>query len=201
MNSVFQKDMYRYLWHKNPLRIPGLFLRDLKYCVQRIRRGYSDRDALEISQEFLAMMPEMLTYYKKNRMGSPGTLGQNYTNADGILVNDTCHAEWDEILDRMVFLLREANEDTCQKKNPYEDEFMRISDEFSEKYGFLGEKLSTPDENKGRGRTVHFPSEIPEYKEISDKYFEEEKALQEYRQKSLDEALALFSKWFYDLSD
>lgn len=201
MKPVFQKELYRYYFYRHPLGLPKLFLRDVKYCFQRIRRGYSDWDAMNISYDFLANMPEMLEYYKKNRMGSPGTLGQNYTNEKGILVNDTCHAEWDEILDRMIFLFREADEETCQKKNPYEEEYMKIFDEFTDKYGFLGEKLASPDEDTSKGRIVHFPSEVPEYEEITKKYFEEEKSLSKYRENCLEEALALFSKWFYDLSD
>jgi len=31
-------------------------------------------------------------------------------------VNDTCHAEWDIILERMIFLWRETDEETCSKK-------------------------------------------------------------------------------------
>ena len=54
-------------------------------------------------------------------MGSPAYLGQNYTNEEGILVNDTCHEEWDKILDQMIFLWREIDENTCSQKNPYDE--------------------------------------------------------------------------------
>ena len=54
------------------------------------------------------LFPEMLQDLRDNRMGSPSYLGEDYMNEDGILVNDTCHAEWDRILDRMIFLWREA---------------------------------------------------------------------------------------------
>ena len=33
---------------------------------------------------------------------------KNYTNEEGILVNDTCHEEWDKILDEMIFLWHES---------------------------------------------------------------------------------------------
>ena len=38
------------------------------------------------------------------------------------MVNDTCHEEWDKILERMIFLWRETDEESCSKKNPYEEE-------------------------------------------------------------------------------
>lgn len=125
------------------------------------------------------LLPDMLEYFKKNRWGSPDNLGENYVNEDGILVNDTCHEEWDKILDRMIFLWRETNEDTCSRKNPYDEAHMKALEEFSDKYGMLGEKLQTQEElernRKCGGGTVHFMDELPEYKEISEKYLDEEK--------------------------
>lgn len=43
--------------------------------------------------------------------------------------------------------------------------------------------------------------ELPEYKEISDKYREEEKRLEEYRRKCKDEAIDMLKQYFYDLWD
>lgn len=37
----------------------------------------------------------MLQDMRDNRHGSPGYLGENYANADGIVVNDSCHDESD----------------------------------------------------------------------------------------------------------
>ena len=68
------------------------------------------------------MIPDMLQNLKDTRHGSPGYLGENYINEDGILVNDTCHEEWDKVLERMIFLWRETDEESCSKKNPYEEE-------------------------------------------------------------------------------
>ena len=84
----------------------------------------------------------MLQTLKDTRMGSPGFLGENYTDEDGMLVNDTCHEEWDSILDKMIFLWREAREETCSKKNIYDEEHSKAMDE------------------------------LPEYKDISDKYLD-----------------------------
>lgn len=51
------------------------------------------------------------------------------------------------------------------------------------------------------GRVLHFSSDLPEYKEIEDKYYAEEKILSQYREECKNQALELFSKWFYYLWD
>ena len=148
----------------------------------------------------------MLEHLKNHRFGSPGYLGENYTNEDGILMNDTCHEVWDKILDRMIFLWRETDEETCSKQNPYEEEYRKALDEFRDKYGVLGKKLQTPEEleanrKRGGGGTVHFMSELPEYKEISEKYMDEEKKLEQYRIDCKDEVMDLMREHFFALWD
>ena len=51
------------------------------------------------------------------------------------------------------------------------------------------------------GRVLHIPSEVPEYKNIEEKYYEEEELLRQYMEDCKNEALELFSKWFYSLWD
>jgi len=182
------------------------FGRCLKWSRQRVVRGYADCDVWNMFSYLQELMPDMLRHLKDNRHGSPGYLGENYTNEDGILVNDTCHAEWDKILDRMIFLWRETDEETCSKKNPYEDEYMKAFSEFDEKYGFLGEKLQTKaelEENKkrGGGGTIHFMDEIPEYKEIYEKHREEDEKLEKYREECKDEAIDMLKEYFFSLWD
>ena len=148
----------------------------------------------------------MLQDLRDNRSGSPGYLGDNYTNEEGILVNDTCHAEWDKILDKMIFRWRESREETCSRKNPFEEEYDKAFDEFYEKYGVLGEKLQTEaelEENRKRagGGTIHFMDELPEYKDIFEKYRAEERKLEEYREKCKNEALDMLKEYFYSLWD
>lgn len=203
---IFDRMSYHYAWKDGgPIGVCKRFFRDLKNCRQRISRGYCDEDLFSIQDWFLSVVPAMLQQYKDTRHGSPGVLGENYTNKDGIAVNDTCHAEWDAILEKMIFLFREANEETCQRKNPYEDEHMRIFAEFTAKYGILGEKLETEEEKafaaKTGGHTAHFASELPEYAEAEEKYMAAERELEEYREQCKDEAFELFSKWFYHLWD
>jgi len=151
------------------------------------------------------LIPDMLQDLRDNRSGSPGDLGDNYTNEEGILVNDTCHAEWDKILDKMIFLWRESREETCSRKNPFEEEYDKAFAKFHKEYGFWGEELQSEaelEENKKRGvRTVHYMDELPEYKEIYDLYYAEERKMEEYREQCRDEALDMLKEYFMSLWD
>ena len=182
------------------------FIKCMRWSWQRIIRGYADCDKWNMYQYLQNLIPDMLQDLRDNRYGSPGFLGENYENEDGILVNDTCHEEWNKILDRMIFLWRESNENTCTKKNPYEEEHSKAYEEFTEKYGFFGEKLQTAEEleancKRGGGGTVHFMDELPEYKEISDMYMAESKKLDEYRSASKDGAMDMLKEYFFCLWD
>lgn len=106
-------------------------IKHIKRCLcwskQRIVRGYSDFDTRNMHGYLQKLFPDMLQNLKDNCHGSPGFLGENYINDKGILVNETCHAEWDQILDRMVFLWKETDEDTHnleQYRNERKDEAM-----------------------------------------------------------------------------
>ena len=111
----------------------GLVLRNIKYSFQRITRGYCDKDLWNIDYWFMNLMPDMLQQFKDTKHGSPSCLGTEYVDEHGISCNDECHSEWDRILDNMIFLFREMNEETCQKKNPYQKEHDNILQEFEEK--------------------------------------------------------------------
>ena len=190
------------IWNSYGFAMSGLgkksgLLAKVKHCwkciqwsKQRITRGYADCDVWEMFSFLQTMIPDMLQKLKDTRHGSPGYLGENYTNE-----------EWDKILERMIFLWREMDEDTCSEKNPYEDEHSKAFDEFHNKYGLFGSKLQTEkelEENKkrGGGGTVHFMNELPEYRKISEKYDEEQKRLEEYRRSCKDEAFDMLKKYF-----
>lgn len=178
----------------------------IRWSKQRITRGYSDYDVWEMFSFLQTIIPDMLQTLKDTRMGSPAYLGENYTNDEGVLANDTCHEEWDKILDRMIFLWREIDEDTCSQKNPYDEEHSRAINDFNEKYGLFGEKLQTEKEleenrKRGGGGTVHFMDELPEYKDIANKYREESKRLEEYRSACKDEAFDMLKQYFFSLWD
>ena len=206
------------IWNKEDFRMCGLgkkcklvaiikhTWKCLKWSRQRILRGYADCDKWEMFDYLQHLIPDMLQDFRDNRTGSPGYLGENYTNEEGILVNDTCHEEWDKILDQMIYLWKESTEDTCTRKNPYAEEYYKAHREFDKKYGVFGEKLQTEKEleenrKRGGGGKIHFMFEVPEYKDISEKYMEEEHRIDEYRSRCKDDALDLLKEYFFSLWD
>ena len=206
------------IWNKERFDMCGLGeknrfiakIKHIKRCIrwskQRIVRGYADIDCRNMFSYLQTLIPDMLQDLRDHRMGSPGYLGENYTNEEGILVNDTCHEEWDKILDKMIYLWRESKEETCSRINPYEEEYDKAFAEFHDKYGILGNKLQTEaelEENKKRGGgcTVHFMDELPEYKEIHDLYRAEERKLGEYREQCKNEAFDMLKEYFFSLWD
>ena len=170
------------------VRTIGDFFRSIKWAWQRATKGYCELDTYSVSDWFLNTLPDMLEEIKKNYTGYPDELTKQ---------------EWNEILSRLTFLLREANKDTCTKVNPYESEYCRISDEFRKKYGEWGEKLLTNEEKaeakKSGSSRIYLPSDMPEYKDICELHSDEERKLNAYREQCNNEALELFSKWFYTL--
>lgn len=181
------------------------FFKCIKWSKQRTKRGFADCDVWNMYSYLEELMPTMLQHLKDNRMGSPAMLGENYTDENGILQNDSCHEEWDKVLDRMIFLWRELDEETCSEKNKYEKEYAKALDEFGKKYGFFGEGLETEEEKekakKTGSRRMHFMREMPEYEKISRLHMEEERRLEKYREKCKDEVFDMMKKYFFALWD
>ena len=48
---------------------------------------------------------------------------------------------------------------------------------------------------------MHFPSEIDEYREVENNYYEAEKELDRYRENCKNQAFTLFAKCFFYLWD
>ena len=207
MNSVFSN-----------VRTIGDFFRSLKWSWQRATKGYCELDTYGVSDWFLHTLSDMCEYINENRYCYPTALFDEAVEHYGLKsmdeynsapkeirdkVDDYGDKKWGEILSRLTFLLREANEDTCTKINPYETEYIRISEEFRAKYGEWGEKHLTDEEKaevkKTGSHSVYLPHQMPEYKGICELHSEEERKLSAYREQCKNEALELFSKWFYSL--
>ena len=191
---------------------------NIKWAWQSATKGYCDLDTYSVGDWLLNMLPDMCESINKKRCGYPSVLFDEamehyglksmdeYNNASEEIrdkVDDYGDKKWSEILTRLTFLLREANEDTCTKVNPYEAEYNRISNEFRKKYGEFGEKLMS-DEDKMYEKEIgysptYLPSHLSEYKEICELHSKEERKLNAYREQCKNEALELFSKWFYSL--
>lgn len=152
-------------------------LRDLKnnikWRIQRAKRGFSDRDVWDIDMWFMDVMPKMLTQLKETTHGAP--LLPRTTS-------ENCHEEWGRILDRMVFLLQEMNDDTCSFKNPYKEDFNK----------FLEQKYSD-----------HLNDEEfdKKFEELRHNYVGQEKIKATYIELKKQEFFNMFSRYFYDLWD
>lgn len=203
------------------------FLQERKYRRQRAKRGWCVKDTWSIDYWFLNIMPQMLEYLKAHHIGFPADIQREYVtahqdelnmtyeeyriwpsdeNSDGYKLRETtdeaCNRLWNEILDRMIFLLKEANEETCSVKNPYEGENRKNHREFIKKYGILGEKLLKPGEISPDGtRKLYMLPDILEYKETEELFIKETIRLDEYRDRCKTEAINLFNKWFWNLWD
>lgn len=153
---------------------------------------------------FLEVIPSMLEELKGNAHGTPSSL-VNMTDDAHVHDDEESLEKWKSILGEMAYLFRESSEETCEKKNPYEDEYERASEQFISEYGLFGEKLKTPGEiEKERKRgycTMHTMGELPEYRDICDKYWDEEKRLNLYRNECKDKAFELLKNWFWALWD
>lgn len=95
---------------KHPLQTLEDLKLNIKYSVQRIRRGWCDRDTFDIDMWFLNIFPEMLTYFKEKALGYPA-----YYIYDKEMTED----EWDDILDEMIKCFKKAG---YTKHGRYTDE-------------------------------------------------------------------------------
>lgn len=169
---------------------------DIVCICQRIRYGYCYRDTCSIDSWFLTVLPNMIHDLRINGHGYPGSF--DGTEEENI-------RKWERILRRMEFLFREANEDTCRKKNPYEKEYNLAQEAFTEKYGRFGEKLKTEEdiarEKREHTCRLYTISDVPEYAEISKKWITAEGELRKYRDKCMKQGMALMTKYFWNLWD
>ena len=89
--------------------------RNIKYCIQRGRKGYCDADLWAIDRWFLDVMPPMLREFDKTRHSFPGSLQNEYIEKskgsltyDDFLIkfsNETekyCDEKWSDLLNIMA---------------------------------------------------------------------------------------------------
>ena len=169
------------------------------FAKQRAERGFSDKDVWGMSYWFLETVPQMLKQLKKERHGYPGFA------PDGSPMTDK---QWGIIIKRMLFLLKEMNEETCSLKNPYTDEWSLLWQEFDKKYpdkDVLKTDKEREDEKNGAGYPWIQPDRDPDrgghYEEVSRKMREWEVFICGYRNKCKKEFFQLFSDYFWDLGD
>lgn len=167
----------------------------MKCCVQRIKKGFCYRDIWEIYGWFLNVIPDMLDEFKKSTNSIPGRFFKN-DGSDTDEERAGAAEKWREILTETAFLFREANEETCQKKNPYDEEYSSVLHRFIKRFGINGKRVKKKD---GTYIVVQQLSDIPKYRPLYENYHKAEKELCEYRENCRKKAMAMFTEYFYDL--
>ena len=207
-NSIWNKEDFSMAGQGEKFTLPNkirLFFRCIKWSWQRVTRGYADCDVWDMDYYLRRLIPDMLQTLRDIHPDPPASLEEEYVDNEEYKIYATCLANRNKRLDRMIFLWRESNEETCSKKNPYKAAYYSAFKDFEIKYGVWGEKLQTDEElrigQKNGTFSFHFMHELPEYKGISDKYSEEEKKLEEYRVSCKDEAMDMLKEHFYSLWD
>lgn len=170
-------------WFTRPWNLARYIKKSLKWSLQRITRGFSDGDIWWMQAYLQMLLPDMLQYLKDHRMGSPVCLNRTDKPED-----DSCHEEWDKVLNQMIFLWRESYEYSSSQKNPCEEAYSELLNKYFDKY-----------EDPGVGLAM-MPSD-PKYKKIWDKYKQEEEIIILYRAECKDKALDMLKEYFYCLWD
>jgi hypothetical protein len=154
--------------------------REVKWFIQRGKRGWADCDTWSIDYYLNGWMPDALRYLKKNKCGIPMSVfptGPEYTKDCGNPTEEASEIaarNWDEILDKMIGGF-EASQ--------------RILDGLYEKE--LGEyPLSRP---AGVSRDA--------WEKVKDDRFAASRLLQERDEKLFEEGMALFAKHYHSLWD
>lgn len=196
---------------RNPFKWARRYFRQRKWARQRAVRGYADCDVWDIRGWFLGVLPAMLDQMAEEAHGYPVFPGRLYLTEAAEQNTDLSSREeeaeinfeeWQALLRHMAQKFRDADEDMCSMKNPYEDEWTKAYDEFTKTYGTFGDRLEKEAfHRKAPSIRMHFPDEFPQWKGIMDKHREKETEIAKFRQKSLDEAMKLFHKWFWNLWD
>ena len=193
----------------NPIKSLKRWVRNVKRAYHRIRYGYCDMDVWSIDWWFLNVVPNMLEDLKNTVHGYPSEFNSIPHALEGIdaqkEVDEACMKRWKATLSEIIFLLREANEDTCTRENKYEEEYRKAQAKFTEKYGVFGEGLKTEEEKEGEKKKassrIYMLGDVPEYEEIDRLHFEEYKDICDYRDECKDKGLDMFKKWFWNLWD
>jgi hypothetical protein len=148
---------------------------EIKYCYQRITKGYSDRDLWNMDYWFINTIPNMLKDFKKQH--------------NEIFV--PCE-EIEQKIDRICYCLNESQEDTCSKTNEYEEEYTNLL--------FAGKKsisdMFVPCEDNDKLLRFDF-NEVPE--ELVQNYRNRTIQINMYRNNMKNEAFNLFKDIFWYL--
>jgi len=155
---------------------------NIKYFIQRGKRGYSNFDLMDMDTYLLDLIPNMLKSLKEKKDGFPSDLDED---------------KWNNILKEMIEHFEKANPLTTDFENPYLNIYYemvvnpwydkvikpQIKNVEKEKQNFITLDMSTPEE----------------YKDLEKLYKNVEKEKEEYLQKNLEQGFKLLVKYFHYL--
>ena len=147
------------------------FFRTIKWGWQRATRGYSDYDTWDLDVYYSNMMIASLSQFRAEAMGYPGYM----ENIE----------EWHAILDKIIFLLKQANEDVPL------DEKNELAEWYEE---YLKTKTLSLVEVK-KGVRKYADNDDEETKEKICQYYKREEELYEIRKQKRKEAFELLAEY------
>lgn len=177
--GIFTKHPYikkYYITH--PIKFFKHYYYDLKAGYQRATKGYSFRDLGDIDHWFLNVFPNMLKEFNEVRYGYPG---------------DITDEEWKKIINEMIFYFQNANSETTDFVNIYEEDYNKLmTKEFDESiFKKIDEhftQLVTPERNN-------------EEKLLAENFYHQEEEKRKYMYDNLKNGFDLWYKWFGSLWD
>lgn len=186
---------------------------DEKMKTQRYERGFSDLDVWNFNSWFSTMVSEMLKQLAENHMGHPVLDSNNKSVSSNSKSLDNMDKEWTNILNRMSFLARELNDETCSWKDEHEkvtDKWYQYHIDFDKEFkdkNVLKTEAELQEEKDTNTEIMVFPDRHPDktfvagYKQAKKELFDFEKKLFKYQNKCKNELFKLLSKYYWDLWD
>lgn len=144
------------------------FFRTIKWGWQRATKGYSDYDTWNLDGYYSNMMIASLSQFRAEVIGYPGYLG----NIE----------EWNAILDKIIFLLKQANKDEpLEEKNELAEWYEEYLS--TKTLGFTKvEKINSEDDEETKAKVLQ--------------YYKREEELYNIRTQKRKEAFELLAEYF-----
>lgn len=144
------------------------FFRAIKWSWQRAIRGYSDYDTWDLDVYYCRMMIASLSQFRAETMGYPGYM------------NDI--DEWYAILDKIILLLKQANEDEpLEEKNELAEWYEKYLSTKTLDFTKV-DKIASKDDEKTDAKVMQ--------------YYKREEELYEIRTQKRKEAFGLLAEYF-----
>ena len=151
--------------------------RKLKKFYQRGKKGYCDEDLWDLYDWFTKLFPKMLDEFLINTNGFPcGMCPTDVTDKD--LWYKDQQRKWEYEVKKLIWDLREANDETCsEKKNiDYDFKFEIIKEDKNSHYSTLNITYPTEKDEQNSELSLKRDKEIDQYKK---EHFE--KALDQFK--------------------